>query len=327
MKRIGAGVLFLQVCLAALPAEAQTTPPASSEVDQARGHFERGAALFKEGSFDAALAEFKRAYEIVPNYKVLYNIGQAQVERHDYVAALRAFEDYLRQGSADISSDRRESVERDVANLKTRVASLTVKSNARGAELFVDGVSVGTVPFDSDPLVSAGTRRLSLRKPGFTPLERTISVAGGDHPEVEMNLEPLSAAGSESQPSGPVTPIARSESRPVRPATWVALAATGVFTGAAVTFGILARKSNEDLDTELARYPADAGRVDDVRSRVKLEAGLTDGFAIAASASAILTVYFALSSPKSSETAARVSRTPVARVVPTGQGVAVFGKF
>lgn len=328
MKRIGAGVLFLQVCLAALPAEAQSTAAASSEVDQARAHFERGASLFKEGSFDAALAEFKRAYEIVPNYKVLYNIGQAQVERHDYVAALRAFEDYLRQGATDIATERRESVERDIASLKTRVATLAVKSNARGAELLVDGVSVGTVPFDSDPLVSAGTRRLTLKKAGFTPLERTISVAGGDHPEVEMNLEPLSnLPAGDSQPSGPVTPIARSESRPVRPATWVSLAATGVFTGAAVTFGLLARKSNEDLDAELARFPADASRVDDVRSRVKLEAGLTDGFAIAAAASGILTVYFALSSPKSSETSARAPRVSSARVVPTGQGFAVLGKF
>lgn len=327
MKRIGAGFLFLHVCLAALPAQAESAPAPSAQVDQARGHFERGAALFKEGSFDAALAEFKRAYEIVPNYKVLYNIGQSQIERHDYVAALRAFEDYLRQGAADVPSERREAVEREIANLKTRVASVAVKSNVRGAELFVDGVSVGTLPLATDPLVSAGTRRLSLKKTGYAPLERTVSVAGGDHPEVEMNLEPLpSAVGSESQPTGPVTPIEKPESRPVRTATWVSLAATGVFTGAAITFGLLAKKSNEDLDTELARYPADGGRIDDVRSRVKLEAALTDGFGVAAAASAILTVYFALSGPHTTETG-RAKRAPLARVVPTGQGVAVFGKF
>ncbi|HET9932399.1 MAG TPA: PEGA domain-containing protein [Polyangiaceae bacterium] len=326
MKRIGVGLLFLQVCLSAPPALAESGQSSSSQVDQARGHFERGAALFKEGSFDAALAEFKRAYEIVPNYKVLYNIGQAQIERHDYVAALRAFEDYLRQGAADIPSERRESVEREITSLKTRVASLVVRSNVRGAELFVDGVSVGTLPLDSDPLVSAGTRRLTLKKTGYTQLERTVSVAGGDHPEIEMNLEPLpTTTGADAQPSGPVTPIAMPASRPIRPATWVSLAATCVFTGAAVTFGILAQKSNDDLDTAM-RYPADPNRVDDVRSRLKLQAALTDGFGAAAAASAILTVYFALSGSHSSETA-RAHRAPIARVVPTGQGVAVFGKF
>jgi tetratricopeptide (TPR) repeat protein len=326
MKRIGAGLLFLHVCLAALPAQAESGPASGSSVDQARGHFERGAALFKEGSFDAALAEFKRAYEIVPNYKVLYNIGQSQIERHDYVAALRAFEDYLRQGAADVPAERREAVEREITNLKTRVASIVVKSNVSGAELFVDGVSVGTLPLDSDPLVSAGTRRLSLKKTGYALLERTVSVAGGDHPEVEMNLEPLPSAIGGEQPSGPVTPIAMPESRPVRAATWVSLAATGVFTAGAITFGVLASKSNQELDDELARFNPDKGHVEDVRSRVKLEAALTDGFGVAAAASAVLTVYFAVSGSRPTETGV-AKHAPVARLVPTGQGVAVFGKF
>ena len=48
------------------------------------------------------LAEFMRAYELLPNYRVLYNIGQVQLERHDYVAALHAFDDYLEQGARDV---------------------------------------------------------------------------------------------------------------------------------------------------------------------------------------------------------------------------------
>jgi tetratricopeptide (TPR) repeat protein len=332
MRRVFALLLSLPSLTASLPAAAQTATEAApatggNDVEQARQRFQRGAELYKEGSFDAALAEFTRAYQLVPNYRVLYNIAQVQIERHDYAAALQLFQDYLRQGAADVAAERREQVEREITSLKGRVAELSVSSNVEGAELSVDGVLVGKLPLKSPVLVSSGVRRLTLKKPGYPPSERTISVVGGDKPEVELRLD-APRPTLESSTALDMDAPAREEHRPgLKPAVWISLGATGVFAGTALTFGLLARQSNHDLDKELDRFPAQPSRIDDVRSRLKLYAGLTDGFAAAAGVSALLAVYFAVSGSRASEAFVLGNHAVQARLVPTKNGVSLLGGF
>jgi hypothetical protein len=172
-------------------------------------------------------------------------------------------------------------------------------------------------------LVSAGTRRVRASKRGYTTVERTISVTGGDKPELSLPLEPLSVNSAElprSQGSGRVE-----TSRSWGTGAWVSLAATGVFASGAVAFGLLALQQDEKLDKALSSYPTDRARVDDDRSRLKLYAGLTDGCAAAAGVSAALAVYFIVSSSGRSERPAAAARS--ARVVPLSNGLAVAGNF
>jgi hypothetical protein len=314
-KRIGPPLLALALACMSLPAFAQAESTAN--IDEARQRFMRGAELFKEGSFDAALAEFTRAYQIAPNYRVLYNMAQVQMERHDYAAAMRLYQDYLSQGGSELDPERREQVNSELAQLKNRVSKLVVKSNVAGAELSVDGAVVGTLPLADAVLVSSGVRRLSLRKTGYTPVERTLTVVGGDKAEVELLLE-----APKTTPVRAVTPSSEVESSRAssgNPGLWVSLVATGVFAGTAVGFGLVTRSANKDLDADLARYPANPAQIDDDRSRLKLWAGLTDGFAGAAVFSALVTTYFALSGSGSEPAAPKKeART---RFVGVGNGV------
>jgi tetratricopeptide (TPR) repeat protein len=328
MKNLFAPCFVLSLVLLASPRGfAQTeTPPseaAPDDVQQARERFQRGAELYKEGSFDAAFAEFSRAYEIAPNYRVLYNLGQVELERHDFASAMRFFQRYLTDGGAEVDAERRAQVEREISSLKNRVAELTVKSNVTGVEISIDGTVIGTLPLPSPVLVSAGVRRISARRDGYQPIDRTLRVAGGDNPVLELQLEPMQSAKPVSAP----TSAAADSSRGVPAGAWIGFVAAGVFGGAAVTFGILTQKQDEDLDRELSKYPADRQKIDDERSKLKLYAGLTDGFAGAALVSAVVGTYFAFSgsSDHGAESArARPTRT---RLVPLGNGVALAGEF
>src|SRR5687767_10373630 len=59
-----------------------STPKGDTRIRRAQSHFRRGVDLYEERNYDGALAEFSRAHELVPNYRVLYNLAQTQVERH-----------------------------------------------------------------------------------------------------------------------------------------------------------------------------------------------------------------------------------------------------
>jgi len=330
MKNRFAPCFVLSLGLLACPAAfaqaeaAPETQPASDPVQQARERFQRGAELYKEGSFDAAFAEFSRAYEIAPNFRVLYNLAQVEVERHDYASAMRFFQRYLEDGGAEVDPERRAEVEREISALEQRVAELTVKSNVPGVEVSIDGRVIGTSPLAGPVLVSAGVRRVAARRTGYQPVDRTLSVAGGDKPVLELELQPIQ--GTKFQAGGEAAAPPRS-SGSVPAGAWVGFIAAGVFGGAAVTFGILTQKKDDDLDRELSKYPADRSAIDDERSRLKLYAGLTDGFAGAALLSAVVGTYFAISG--SSDDAAEGARADKSRtrLVPLGNGVALAGEF
>lgn len=299
MRRCVAVSLCFALALPSLSASAAGPGPGTtSAVEQARVHFQRGTEFYREGNYDAALAEFSKAQQVAPNFRLLYNIGQVQAERHDYVAAVRTLTDYLAQGGAEVPEDRRSQVQNEIASLKTKISELTVTSNVVGAEVSVDGVPRGLLPLSTPLLVSAGSRRVTLAKPGYVTAERTIIVTGEDKPKLELTLQSQSA-------SAPTKPAARvGETRhesPSNTGTWLSLAATGGFAAGATIFGLMARSKDAELDEQLGKYPLDASRVGSLRSDLKRDAALCDGFAAASAVSAILAVYFIVSGSSSSE--------------------------
>src|SRR5258708_39787307 len=65
------------------------------EQKDADHHFKNGVALFGEQKFAEALAEFERAYEIVPNPIVLYNIASCHRELSHYAEAVKYYNRFL----------------------------------------------------------------------------------------------------------------------------------------------------------------------------------------------------------------------------------------
>ena len=128
-------------------ARSRPTPePGSEQLREARTRFQRGIELYEEGDMDAALVELRRAYELAPSYKLLFNIGQVQLQKSDYASALDSFERYLAQGGDNISRKRRGELEPLVQKLRQRVAEVTVTVDVAGAEVLVDDLPRGTAP-------------------------------------------------------------------------------------------------------------------------------------------------------------------------------------
>src|SRR5687767_11862050 len=95
-------------------------PPSEADIEKARGHLKRANELYEGGEFKQALAEFERAYAIAPHFKILFNIGQMNLQLNRYAAALAAFEKYLADGGDAIEADRREAIEAEITRLRGR---------------------------------------------------------------------------------------------------------------------------------------------------------------------------------------------------------------
>ena len=114
---------------------AQSKGPEDADAAKAGVRFQRAVELYREGSYEGALAEFSKAYQVSPSYLVLYNIAQTQYALHDFVGAYKSLLQYMAEGGAEISADRRTQVDEMTVKLVGRIAHLQISTNLTGATL------------------------------------------------------------------------------------------------------------------------------------------------------------------------------------------------
>jgi tetratricopeptide repeat protein/PEGA domain-containing protein len=316
--------LLLLTLLLLAPLASAAAPELDPDVDMARSHFRRGVALYRSGAYDAALAEFSRAYESAPNYRILYNLAQIQAQRQDFVQSLELFERYLQEGAGDLPPGREESVQAEIAELRRRTCRLRVDSNVDGARLFVNELPGVELPLEHPLLLNAGIHRLRVEKPGYLPASRTVMLAGGDDSSLTLDLDPeLDMDEPAPQPAPPPAPVPPPADRTP---LWASLAATGALAGATVTFGVLTSHANAELGERLARYPASRASVETARDRVRTFALMTDTLAVAAAAAAGLSTYFYFSTRDADDGAGATSGVR-AQLGPGTSGLWWVGEF
>lgn len=305
--------------------------------EKARARFFQGVELYKEASFEAALAEFKQAYQLSPSYRVLYNIAQTYFELRDYANAFLALKEYVEQGGGELSPARRAQVDELNHKLEKRVAYLDVTCTLDDADLRVDDISVGRSPLTTPILVNAGPRRISAVKPGHPTAARMVTAAGGDKVSVKLEMAPElegasgnKAGSANSAAVGAVKglPTAVVESEPGPSRARDGLVASVVVAGScavvAGVFGGLLLTAKRDFDAEVSKTPYDRGKAESLRSTALTYEYLADGFAAAALVSGGIATYLAITSK--SDTQRKRSKQSVA-VSPTVGGVLVRGSW
>ena len=269
----------------------KTAAPNNSEAG--RGHFDRGVDYYRDGNINAALIEFKRAYEAAPNYRVLYNLGQVANALNDYVEAQRYFQRYLQDGGAEIDAERRAEVNAMISKLGGRIASLTVACNVDGAQIFVDDVPVGTTPLNGALRVSAGQRRISAAVSGRPRSTRVIEAVGGERLSVEIEMQ--AAPPPVTTPSDVAT-AEPSSSSGQNVALWLGVATGALAVGTGVV-GYLAAQDGSKFHDALDRTST-ANEINRLHDRAETKAILTDVLLGATAITGAITLYFVFSGGK-----------------------------
>jgi hypothetical protein len=270
--------LFATTLVAAFPiasARAGEAPKGAAGSEQeARSHFLRGVDFSHDSDFRSAIVEFRRAYDLAPNYHVLYNIAQTALELQDYTQALSAFEKYLADGGAEVPAARRAQVEADIKRLEEKIARVSVEVNLPNAEVFVDDIQVGTSPLAAPLRVNVGRHKFSASTSTIPAVVRVIDVAAGENPHVALELRAPEAAPVALAP--PVTKPSEEHATPPRTALWVGVGVTGALAVGTAVVGVLALSAKSSFDSELGRYPGNASQISSTRSTLKSTAVVFD---------------------------------------------------
>jgi len=165
---------------------AQPAAPTEAARQEARDRFDRGLKLFNDGDNAGALAEFKRAFELIPNPLVLYNIGLVYSAMGRPVQAVEALDKVLAAPGA-LTDDRLARARQTRDDQAARIAKVSVVTNVP-ATIELDSVEVGRTPQTAPLAVAGGVHVVGAVASGYVPTRKEVTVASGATVEVKLEL-------------------------------------------------------------------------------------------------------------------------------------------
>lgn len=165
--------------------------PADDDTDprliRARSHAATAEALFEQGHYSAALAEYTRAYDTLAGhprqYWVLYNLAACNERLFQYDLALAFYEEYLTR-APESERDRAEVVA-ITKTLRSLLATLVVQSSVP-SEVWVDDRRMGKTP--GHWLVATGRHTVEVRADLYGAERREVQLKSGS--SVVLRFEP-----------------------------------------------------------------------------------------------------------------------------------------
>jgi hypothetical protein len=182
-------VLLTTACLNT-PIHAQ-----GNEKERAKDHFNRGIECVEKQDYQEAVVEFQNAYQIMPHYSVLYNLGMAYVAIGRPSEAIDALTRYLSDGGAAIPTPRRDDVALEIKRQSARIAYLTVRVEPDGATVRVDDRELGKSPITEPIRLGIGNHTVAVSREGYQNSTVNITLVGEEKKNAQVVLKPIERVG------------------------------------------------------------------------------------------------------------------------------------
>lgn len=146
------------------------------EIRNAQTRFEEGLSLADQGQHEEARVKFVQAYAVLKSTKVLYNLAIAEKKTSHPVECIQHFRVFLKDPT--ITPDLRARAEQIIAELSKTTSRVEIAATP-GADVRIDGVTVGRTPFTDPVDVAVGHHTVSATLDANNKTTEVDTTAGG----------------------------------------------------------------------------------------------------------------------------------------------------
>jgi hypothetical protein len=155
--------------------------------EEAAERFDRALRLVNSGDLSGGLAEFQRAYSLVPSPIALYNVGLVYAALDRPVEAARAFQKALASPDA-LKPDDVARAQRVMQEQGDKIGQVAVSANVKEGVVEVDNVEIARLPLERPLDVASGPHVIGVVSPGYAPSRREVLVAGREVVDARLEL-------------------------------------------------------------------------------------------------------------------------------------------
>jgi len=162
--------------------------------EQARKWVAEGNKAYAVGDWVAAEKAYSEAFKLKPQYDIAGNLGIAQIGQDKFREAAQNLAYTLRLFPVTGDPETRKMMQRPYDLAKQYVGALKVRVNVKGADVLVDGKSVGEAPLLDPVYVEAGEHKVEAKLTGYHDALYPVRVDKGSSVDVQLNLMPMPKA-------------------------------------------------------------------------------------------------------------------------------------
>jgi hypothetical protein len=194
-RGVRSALVALALGVAALPhaALADDAAPDGGAQESSESCIQRGIALRREGSNREALDAFEQAFALRPSPRARAQVALAHQALGDWVEAESGLTEALRSDDAWIARYH-DTLDQALAKVRTHLGWLDLEANVPGAALFVDGARAAAWRSSEPIRLGEGPHDVTLRAPGYAPVDGRVEIATGAHAHAALTLTPLPVA-------------------------------------------------------------------------------------------------------------------------------------
>ena len=232
---------------------ALTSPTSELQAhEQAAQFMKEGQRLFKQNRFDDAVDALTQAFALMRTYDIAVALGDAEAKLGWPTFAASHLRYALNHFPINASRAERDAIQKRFEKARAQVGALTLRVNIAGANLFLNGVAVGTSPIDTEVFVDPGELSVEAKLADHEPQRKSLFVLAGGAETVEMNLVKLKPKVEPEETKMPIEPPKRNM-----------IPAYVMGAGALLSFGFAigfeaAGNNKADRTAELVRLIGDA---------------------------------------------------------------------
>ncbi|HMJ09752.1 MAG TPA: PEGA domain-containing protein [Polyangiaceae bacterium] len=158
---------------------------AAADETQSAALYQQGNELLRTHRYAEAVQRYRAALGEAKNTKALLNLSIALHQLNRNVEAADALAAYLEDPAHN--PEKVEFARALLATVTAKLATLRLETDASGAEVLIDGQSVGSTPLSEPLRLDPGRHSIVLKNSAGSTSE-TLQLAPGEHRQLELQL-------------------------------------------------------------------------------------------------------------------------------------------
>ena len=185
--------------------------PARADAAEVEALIAKGNELRRAGTPGPALPYFQKAYELARTPRTTGQLGLAELAA-GYPVESRGPSAAALASPNDPSIAKYRQILADALTMaRSQIGELTIQGNPPGADVIVNGHSVGTLPLPLPIKLPARNTEIVVRAPGYSDQREIMPIAGGQRHSLTVNLK------STEKPAAPAPTVVVPRRRPPPP--------------------------------------------------------------------------------------------------------------
>jgi hypothetical protein len=230
------------------------SPTWGNEPAEVEALIEQANTYRRQGMDHKALPLMQKAYNLAHTARTAAQLGLVEIALGYWLQAERHLAESLTSTRDPWIHKNRAELERALAGVRASIGEVDIQGAPAGAEVFVNGQLVGSLPLSKPPRVGDGPVHVEVKAVGFKTSIHDLTMTRGRRQALTVKLEPVASTYRPSQIPSPrpiaTEPADRPEPGSALRLTSYVMAAAAVAAGGFAVAGYLRHESAIDAFRE-----------------------------------------------------------------------------